>query len=178
MACIIILSRYDPRCCDALLEWRQLKIAARISARFVVDADLLGSALSPQRASSGMAARGAPGGPETAGAHRGARSRPRWRSGSGRHGADPRGRGAREIRGSTPGKADCPCTSAGGVERGQGAGTSAGHQKYFDSIPHSQLRDFLDQRVTDGVIRRMIDKWLKAGKSPTCSAPDTLRAWP
>jgi RNA-directed DNA polymerase len=35
--------------------------------------------------------------------------------------------------------------------------------KYFDSIPHSQLRGFLDQRVTDGVIRRMIDKWLKAG---------------
>jgi hypothetical protein len=69
----------------------------------------------------------APGGPETAGAHRGARSRSRWRSGSGRHGADPRGRGAREIRGSTPRKADCPCTSAGGVERGQGAGTSAGH---------------------------------------------------
>jgi RNA-directed DNA polymerase len=36
-------------------------------------------------------------------------------------------------------------------------------EKYFDSIPHAQLRDFLDQRVTDGVIRRMIDKWLKAG---------------
>src|SRR5262249_8331358 len=36
-------------------------------------------------------------------------------------------------------------------------------EKYFDSIPHSQLRDFLDQRVTDGVIRRMINKWLKAG---------------
>jgi RNA-directed DNA polymerase len=36
-------------------------------------------------------------------------------------------------------------------------------EKYFDSIPHSQLRDFLDQRVTDSVIRRMIDKWLKAG---------------
>jgi RNA-directed DNA polymerase len=35
--------------------------------------------------------------------------------------------------------------------------------KYFDSITHSQLRDFLDRRVTDGVIRRMIDKWLKAG---------------
>jgi RNA-directed DNA polymerase len=35
--------------------------------------------------------------------------------------------------------------------------------KYFDSIPHDQLRVFLDQRVTDGVIRRMIDKWLKAG---------------
>jgi retron-type reverse transcriptase len=36
-------------------------------------------------------------------------------------------------------------------------------RKYFDSIPHSDLRAFLDQRVTDGVIRRMIDKWLKAG---------------
>jgi RNA-directed DNA polymerase len=35
--------------------------------------------------------------------------------------------------------------------------------KYFDSIPHSHLRDFLARRVTDGVIRRMIDKWLKAG---------------
>ena len=27
-------------------------------------------------------------------------------------------------------------------------------EKYFESIPHAQLRDFLDQRVTDGVIRR------------------------
>jgi RNA-directed DNA polymerase len=36
-------------------------------------------------------------------------------------------------------------------------------RKYFDSISHCHLRAFLDQRVTDGVIRRMIDKWLKAG---------------
>jgi len=36
-------------------------------------------------------------------------------------------------------------------------------RKYLDSIPHHHLRAFLDQRVTDGVIRRMIDKWLKAG---------------
>jgi len=36
-------------------------------------------------------------------------------------------------------------------------------RKYFESIPHHHLRGFLDQRVTDGVIRRMIDKWLKAG---------------
>jgi len=35
--------------------------------------------------------------------------------------------------------------------------------RYFDSIPHRALRAMLDQRVTDGVIRRMIDKWLKAG---------------
>src|SRR5215468_6534422 len=30
-------------------------------------------------------------------------------------------------------------------------------EKYFDSISHPHLRTFLDQRVTDGVIRRMID---------------------
>lgn len=36
-------------------------------------------------------------------------------------------------------------------------------RKYFDSISHSVLRSFLDRRVTDGVIRRMIDKWLEAG---------------
>jgi RNA-directed DNA polymerase len=36
-------------------------------------------------------------------------------------------------------------------------------RKYFDSISHSHLREILDQRVTDGVIRRMIGKWLNAG---------------
>ena len=35
-------------------------------------------------------------------------------------------------------------------------------RKDFDSIPHQELRAILDQRVTDGVIRRMIGKWLKA----------------
>lgn len=34
---------------------------------------------------------------------------------------------------------------------------------YFDKIVHRYLRGFLDQRVSDGVIRRMVDKWLKAG---------------
>jgi group II intron reverse transcriptase/maturase len=34
---------------------------------------------------------------------------------------------------------------------------------YFGSIDHGQLREFLDLRIKDGVIRRMIDKWLKAG---------------
>jgi len=33
---------------------------------------------------------------------------------------------------------------------------------YFDTVKHSELRGFLDKRVRDGVIRRMIDKWLKA----------------
>ena len=34
---------------------------------------------------------------------------------------------------------------------------------YFASISHKHLRGFLDLRVKDGVVRRMIDKWLKAG---------------
>ena len=36
-------------------------------------------------------------------------------------------------------------------------------QSFFDHVQHGHLRDFLNQRVRDGVIRRMIDKWLKAG---------------
>lgn len=36
-------------------------------------------------------------------------------------------------------------------------------QSFFDSLDHRHLRSFLDQRVRDGVIRRVIDKWLKAG---------------
>lgn len=36
-------------------------------------------------------------------------------------------------------------------------------RKYFDSIDQAKLREFLARRVTDGVVRRLIDKWLKAG---------------
>jgi group II intron reverse transcriptase/maturase len=36
-------------------------------------------------------------------------------------------------------------------------------KSFFDKIVHEHLRSFLDKRVRDGVIRRMIDKWLKAG---------------
>jgi group II intron reverse transcriptase/maturase len=34
---------------------------------------------------------------------------------------------------------------------------------FYGTISHSILRDFLDQRVKDGIIRRMLNKWLKAG---------------
>ena len=34
---------------------------------------------------------------------------------------------------------------------------------YFDTIGHQHLRGILDKRVRDGVLRRVIDKWLKAG---------------
>lgn len=36
-------------------------------------------------------------------------------------------------------------------------------QSFFDDLDHGQLRDFLDRRVRDGVLRRAIDKWLTAG---------------
>jgi group II intron reverse transcriptase/maturase len=36
-------------------------------------------------------------------------------------------------------------------------------QNYFGSINHQCLRELLDLRIKDGVIRKMIDKWLKAG---------------
>jgi group II intron reverse transcriptase/maturase len=36
-------------------------------------------------------------------------------------------------------------------------------QSFFDSVDRAKLRSFLDQRVRDGVVRRAIGKWLKAG---------------
>jgi hypothetical protein len=41
----------------------------------------------------------------------------------------PRGRGSADFRGSTPCKTNCPCTSASGVERGQGAAAVAGQRR-------------------------------------------------
>ena len=36
-------------------------------------------------------------------------------------------------------------------------------RKFFDSIDHAKLREIIRQRVRDGVLTRLIDKWLKAG---------------
>lgn len=36
-------------------------------------------------------------------------------------------------------------------------------QAFFDTIDHQHLHEFLQQRVKDGVILRLIGKWLKAG---------------
>jgi RNA-directed DNA polymerase len=36
-------------------------------------------------------------------------------------------------------------------------------RKFFDTLSHEQLRAILRQRVRDGVMLRLIDKWLKAG---------------
>jgi group II intron reverse transcriptase/maturase len=45
---------------------------------------------------------------------------------------------------------------------------------FFDTLDHGQLRSFLDKRVSDGVIRRAIDKWLKAGvlEAGTVTVPE------
>ncbi len=36
-------------------------------------------------------------------------------------------------------------------------------EAFFDTLVHEHLRTFLDRRVRDGVLRRTINKWLKAG---------------
>ena len=36
-------------------------------------------------------------------------------------------------------------------------------RKFFDMLDHAHLREFLRRRVRDGVLLRLIDKWLKAG---------------
>jgi RNA-directed DNA polymerase len=61
-------------------------------------------------------------------------------------------------------------------------------KSFFDTIDHGHLRSFLDQRVRDGVLRRAIDKWLKAGvlEEGEVSHPDrahrkagsSRRCWP
>jgi group II intron reverse transcriptase/maturase len=48
-------------------------------------------------------------------------------------------------------------------------------ESFFDSLDHTHLREFLDKRVRDGVIRRVIGKWLNAGvlESGQLSHPET-----
>ena len=47
--------------------------------------------------------------------------------------------------------------------RGSATATTSRLVSTDHSIPFVQLREFLSKRVTDGVVRRLIDKWLKAG---------------
>ena len=48
-------------------------------------------------------------------------------------------------------------------------------QKFFDMLDFGHLRSFLGRRVRDGVLRRTIDKWLKAGvlEEGVVTHPDT-----
>jgi RNA-directed DNA polymerase len=48
-------------------------------------------------------------------------------------------------------------------------------RKFFDTIDHGHLRDFLQRRVRDGVLLRLIGKWLNAGvlEDGCITHPDT-----
>jgi group II intron reverse transcriptase/maturase len=47
-------------------------------------------------------------------------------------------------------------------------------RKFFDTLDHAHLREFLQRRVRDGVLKRLIGKWLKAGvmEEGSLSYPD------
>lgn len=49
------------------------------------------------------------------------------------------------------------------MEMGGGWVLEADIEKFFDSVDHAKLREVLSQRVRDGVLIRLIGKWLKAG---------------
>jgi RNA-directed DNA polymerase len=49
------------------------------------------------------------------------------------------------------------------MEMGGGWVVDLDISEFFDSLDHRKLREILDHRVRDGVIRKAIDKWLKAG---------------
>jgi RNA-directed DNA polymerase len=61
------------------------------------------------------------------------------------------------------------------MEMGGGWVLEADIEGYYENLDPSHLRSILDQRVRDGVIRRTIDKWLKAGvmEGETLSYPAT-----
>ena len=48
-------------------------------------------------------------------------------------------------------------------------------RKFFDTLDHGHLRDLLRNRIRDGVVLRLIGKWLKAGvmEDGSVSFPDT-----
>ncbi len=49
------------------------------------------------------------------------------------------------------------------AKRGGGWVLEVDLQAFFETLEHGHLRSFLDRRVRDGVLRRAIGKWLRAG---------------
>jgi group II intron reverse transcriptase/maturase len=64
------------------------------------------------------------------------------------------------------------------VEMGGGWVVEVDIQSFFDTLDPRVLRSFLDQRVRDGVLRRAIDKWLKAGVLEEGSVKRTEKGTP
>ena len=44
-----------------------------------------------------------------------------------------------------------------------GWGLEVDIQRFFDTLDHTHLREFVKRRVRDGVLLRLIGKWLKSG---------------
>ena len=68
--------------------------------------------------------------------------------------------------GYRPGRSAHDAVSAlreGLMEMGGGYVVELDIECFFDTLDHGALRGFLDRRVTDGVLRRAINKWLAAG---------------
>jgi RNA-directed DNA polymerase len=68
--------------------------------------------------------------------------------------------------GFRPGRGAHGCLAAlwrQGMKIGAGWIVDVDLRKFFDTIDHGHLREFLQRRVRDGVILRLIGKWLNAG---------------
>lgn len=52
---------------------------------------------------------------------------------------------------------------AGLFEMGSAVVVELDIQKYFEEVVHSQLQDILRKRIADGVVKRLVGKWLRAG---------------
>jgi hypothetical protein len=50
---------------------------------------------------------------------------------------------------------------AGDDEDGGGFILEVDIEKYFDTMDYGHLRNFLDKRVRDGVLKKVINRWLK-----------------
>jgi group II intron reverse transcriptase/maturase len=50
--------------------------------------------------------------------------------------------------------------------------------QFFDHLVHKHLREFLRERISDGVVLRLIDKWLKAGAMDRGSFKSSERGSP
>ena len=80
-------------------------------------------------------------------------------------GVDPAG-SEQQAHGFRPGRSAHQALETGWkrlMDMGGGWVLEVDIRKFFDTLDHRHLRDILDRRVRDGVIRRLIGKWLKAG---------------
>ena len=60
------------------------------------------------------------------------------------------------------------------MDMGAGGSSSLTSNEFFDTMDRVQLRAFLRRRVRDGVLLRLIGKWLNAGvlEDGACAYPE------